>query len=316
MASKNTQPFYKNSKDSRAFGDFDKTYNTPNGFVDTPKGDNQYHAHDTILQKNINRLSYNTKNKITIRLILQYLRLFTERHTKQILFLSVMMTGIYCAITFTEIYALKNMQNINPTIVSIASKGILIFMGLIIGMRILRSCLLSRKEKNSISFFHGFMSFAGLHIAMNLVMAIITIINVIMFDYMVASTGILLSSEQRVLGSSIVSIIVISLFSSMLLARFSFLIPEIICSNDDNNPFTASQIAPFLKPLFIILFFTKFVCLNIIFLSDMFLSDITGINGIIATMLVIAPKAIIFVFYHIFVYSLMGVSFKLYNKFG
>jgi hypothetical protein len=296
VASKNTQPFYKNSRDSRVSNQFSNepidTYNV---------------AHDVTLRKNINRLSHNTKNTITISLILQYLGLFMGKRIKKILLLSVIMAGIYCAINLGTSYALRNMVSVNPIILNVASKGILLLTGLIIGMSILRAALLSRKERNNISFFHGFMSFAGLHIVMNVLIAIMTVINTIIFDSILNSVI-----------ASLLSITIIAFLSSAFLTRFSFLIPSIICQNEDSWQIISSQIASFLKPLFLILFCTKFLCLNVIFFSDMFLTDIAGMVAManMADMVLLAPKAVIFVFYHIFVYSLLGVSFKLYNKFS
>lgn len=266
--------------------------------------------HHEILEKNINRLSRNVKYSIKASVIISYLMLFTVRRFKTLFSLACIIAAFYCIFNsknfITDMSVIANLEKNYPYIITIGLK----FVGLTVGMIILRSSLLTQMEKNNTSFFHGFPSFIGLHILMHLIVIITTVTNTIIFDSFISQTLLdtfkSINPKNLKIISLMFSATLDTLTTTMFLTRFSFLIPSIISKRDDNLQNVTPEMILFWKPLFCIIFSIKFVCLNIILFSDLFLSD----NKLLIV------RTTFFVFYHIFIYSLLGVSYKLYNKLG
>ena len=260
--------------------------------------DNHHHISDTKLQENINRLSRYSQHTITSSMISSYVKLFIQKRLSHILSLSFIMS-VFVLITHIAESSLGS----SKPIISFGFKIIYMLIAVFIGMNILRLAILSKKQHSEISFLKGFLSFLLLHFIIN----IITIISL----FLITHSLILLKIDTNTLQTAtsytilIASSFITSLVGSVLLVRFSFIIPALISDNEENFHNLSSRMKPCFKFLFFTFFSVKFICLNAIVFSHTFLSY----NNIDT-----AIKIILFVIYHIFVYSLIGVSFKLLNK--
>jgi hypothetical protein len=254
------------------------------------------------LQQNINRLSKNATQHITSSVIFSYLKLFIKKRTGD-----VIQSGLILGSIFFTANIIQLLIGNTSGLVNIISKGVCFFSVLIVGLSILRTIIFTQLEKKECPFFYGFAPFLGLHVILNL----FAIIAVGAVDYFYLYMKI--DAIENQLSYFLLSITTISITTSLLLTRFSFVLPAMIYPSDDDNLQGLSlRIKPFLKTLLFSLFCAKFICLNMIVFSDILVAYFPDIS--IVPYLVILPKMVGFVFYHIFVYVLLGVSFKLYCK--
>lgn len=245
------------------------------------------------LQVNINRLVKKSKENVTISLILGYVKLFLKKRTQDILFASVVLIGSHLASSLIKLFFIETLP-----ILSFLSSSIMFIMTSLVGIKITRSAILTKTEQLDIPFLKGFTSF----FLLNASISILTTASIFIL------TSMLNMSYNNNVEPTFVILVISGLISccitSLLLARFGFLAVSKISNNQLVFKNFIVHLRPFLKPLFIILFSLK--CLSLV---GMIVAD-----SILFVNVGIVFKSLFFTLYNVIVYSIIGVSFKLFNK--
>lgn len=235
-----------------------------------------------------NRISH---EDITLSLILSYFGLFLRKRTFSMFILLILMGGIIALTHIPELW-LKIPKPMTQYIIPIVH----CVTATLIGIAIMRSVLLSQRQKTQKFFFNGFLSFLVMHLIINVL--------IIMSLFLVNTLFIKSSSEANPNAILFLNTVIVSFVSSALLSRFCLIIPAMIYDNWKLFGTLSSQMTPYFKYLFMLLFCAKMICLNIVVFSEYI-----PLNNA-----VIAIKIIVPAFYYIFIYTFIGICFKLLLK--
>jgi hypothetical protein len=245
------------------------------------------------LQEGINRLSSYAPNNVTPSMIMNYIVLFMQKRFANVLKLSVLMFGLIFVTYFAEI-----MLNNPKPIAHFSFKLLALFIAVFIGINVLRLTVLTQREKEQIPFFSSFMPFLLLHVAINVITMIVL--------FILTHSLILFKAEMNTqsYGILITSSFIASLISSALIIRFGFMIPALMRNPEETYQNVSSKMTSCVKFLFLTLFATKFICLNIILISDIILPYYVSLS----------VQGTVFALYHMLIYVFIGVSFKLLDR--
>ncbi len=249
--------------------------------------------HEEKLQEGINRLSGYATNVVTPSMIMNYVALFIQKRFANVVQLSVIMLVLIFATYVTEI-----MLNNSKPILHFSFKIITMFIAVFMGMNILRLTVLTQRQKEQIPFLSGFLPFLLLHVAIN----VITMIGLFILTHSLISFKAEMTTQSY--GILITSSLIASLISSALMTRFGFMIPALMRDDEETYHNVSSKMTSCVKFLFLTLFATKFICLNLILISD----------TILPYYISLFIQGIIFALYHMFIYVFIGVSFKLLDR--
>ncbi len=261
---------------------------------ETPAKDKKSYAlNEPELKENISRLSQFYTENMSFSMILNYLKLFMCKRSAHIIFLSVFMIGV----SFLTHIMPSMIQNPTP-IKNAIFQSINIIITSFIGITIIRLAILNPKHAPHSNFLKGYIPFIMLHLIANT--AIITtlfITNHVLYKF--DNTVDILSYKFLICGAFVAAVI-----SSTIFARFSLMIPAMIADNEDTFQTLALKTNPYFKFLFTLFFCAKMICLNsLIFLNHIQLDNI-----------MIIAKTLLFTMYHVFIYGLIGICYKLLIK--
>ncbi len=257
------------------------------------KPKNSYALNEPELKENISRLSQFSNEQIGFSMILSYLKLFMRKRSSHIIFLSFLMIGVSF---LTHIMPLI-VENPTP-IKNVIFQSINIAITSFIGIMIIRLAILNPKDSPHSNVLKGYITLIMVHVIANVAM-IITLFIINYVCHKLDNTVNILSYKFLVCGTFVASVI-----SSTILARFCLMIPAIIADNDDIFQRLLLKTNPYFKFLFILFFCAKMICLSSLIFVDHIQSD---------TIMIIA-KTLLFTIYHIFIYVLIGICYKLLIK--
>jgi hypothetical protein len=269
-----------------------------NSHTETPiKHQQSYSLNPSELEENISRLSKISYEKISFSMILNYLKLFMRKRLSHLVVLSIIMASIFL-ITQKIPLMIENSTSITRAIFQITNVIIASF----IGIKIIRLTILNSKYYPQSNFLKGYIPFIMLHFTANAAIIITLFIANHLF-YKFNNTVDILSYKSLICGAFVASVI-----SSTIFARFCLMIPAMIADNEDTFQTLALKTNPYFRFLFILFFCAKMICLNSFIFLDQIQIQIHSDN------IIIVAKTILFTIYHVFIYILIGICYKLLIK--
>ncbi|MFT6072384.1 MAG: hypothetical protein ACJAQ0_001291 [Dasania sp.] len=235
--------------------------------------------------------SVKNHNPTTLQIVRHYLKLFMRTHAKILAVSGLALSGIYLMSNLIQFFITPSLKT------QFIFKAIIMTSALLIGMYILRQSVLKKKERPITPFFKGFSQLLGLYFITGLI---------IIATIFVASNMITLINQSFIPQTIalIVGVAISSVTTGIILTRFSFLVPLTMIEDEEGIENALNRVSPYATILFTTISAAKIICLG----------GIIILNLKLAATIAIPLGALLFAFYHILIFSLIGVCFKVSQK--